>query len=184
MKTSTLKPDFWHSYLKMLCCLPLAVLNLENSCFAGDQEGGVEVVNIFRLTHCLLCSSQNVFLNIQLQIILASICQECLLFDIFKPIFVKFCWFTPVKICKQFLACKISFCLPFLPVFVKTKMETEIRLDVSPLSGFYIFVFTSTQLAQPLDIFAKRKEVRGRTNHSLYSFLCLLWSSFVQFVDP
>ena len=166
MKTSTLKPDFWHSYLKMLCCLPLAVLNPENSCFAGDQEGGVEVVNIFRLTHCLLCSSQNLFLNIQLQIILASICQECLSFDIFKPIFVKFCWLTPVKICKQFLACKISFCLPFLPVFVKTKMETEIRLDVSPLSGFYIFVFTRTQLAQPLDIFANWKEVIGRTNHS------------------
>ena len=48
---------------QIFCCLPTAaVLNPEKGCFVWEQ-GTVEVVNIFCLTHCLLCSSQNVFLD-------------------------------------------------------------------------------------------------------------------------
>ena len=51
---------------QIFCCLPTAaVLNPEKGCFVWEQ-GTVEVVNIFCLTHCLLCSSQNVFQNIQI----------------------------------------------------------------------------------------------------------------------
>ena len=102
----------------------------------------MEVMNIFCLTHCLLCSSQNVFLNIQTTVFCVPLkhtntfISNCLniisflkgLFQdygCYSPIYCcnifvisRFCCLTTVEICKQFLASKISFCLLYLHVFV------------------------------------------------------------------
>ena len=128
-----------YSYLEISCCLLLAdwlcwfrkILVL-----CGRDQGTVEVVNIFCLTHCLLCSPQNVFQNIQIhssQFISTSYLSKKVFFktmdNIFQFIVVTFLWDQDSVVSqwlkyanKQFLASKISFCLLYLHVFVSTKM--------------------------------------------------------------
>ena len=127
----------------------------------------MEVVNIFCLTHCLLCSSQNVFLHIQTtvfvflsniqkkssQIISTSYLSQKRLsqdYGYYFPIYCcdifmrsRFCCLTTVEICKQFLASKISFCLLYLRVFCVNKNVDRYQIGYTSFVWF-ICLYTRT----------------------------------------
>ena len=84
----------------VVCCWLCWIRKILVLC--GRDQGTVEVVNIFCLTHCLLCSYQNVFGNIQIhssQIISTSYLYKKVFFKTMDIIFNLLFWhFCEIKI--------------------------------------------------------------------------------------